>query len=1067
MGSDLRTSARDLLTLAQKVSKDTDSPEETSANGTEQLQHGMNPSTLRKVKNRDPLVSRTELSACPYVYLVNVLQRKVLQEIDLLQGALEHVEDIDDEDETRILREPMDALQIHIKEALQLASGADKAALAHCTREQEDLGSSRSSVEVQRSSAVPIGFPSKPTLGAMTPGTPPLSGSVHRHPLGLFSTSPKFTAHTPFSASGRAPASRLSAAMSLEEPSSESPLAAPIPIRTSKPAFRMEQAKTSTLTAVNDGPLSIATTPPQVKPSAKANRADTGLDSATTPSSLSSAASFSTAITSPLDVPPPSPPRKKPSAPETAKLNDLKKDVVKTQPVSNPSQRRRVPRGLFSSVSTSASEPSRLMVSSESVFNPSVAASFVPQKPEDITRNPASTPNVRKGASETFVKTEEFQPNEYSARSSLQLSRTHISEGSSAQSVVSQPQSPRVQDSEISENSLYSPSNSTTGLKSPDPASPGLQRSQPKPSPIQTTLDHGTDRRHPGQARKQDDQDEELSQLAKDLERAMNPTPTDPVPQPYFLQGKGLLQRIPSQVSMDDGLLDEDRNDHLSEDSDGGETHGWQGEETVPGLARNNSGSSLRRQRSGRRRFRISRSRSRNRSRGRQENSRNSKPALTPIEIGYPSALTSSEWPFDKSPPPEQSLSALQHQRQRQRPQASSSSRSQFTSSPVTSMSASQLLSHQMQRQQHPAALTSSSRSAPSLLSQQQQPLLSAVPHLPFAESVTIGNPVRVGRGINSFTVYSITLTLCDPAKAKVTPPPTRNRSREVASRSGRLGGDELDLHAGHAADSSSARGGQVQEEADGAASHDRGYRDRPLPPTINKPSLLMTRSMSFPDLGSSAERMLMEIGPMPGSGSSSGLSSLSAVQHANEANSFSSSATTTTTSTSQPPAPPQREIHVRKRYSDFVALRAQLVAAFKDPRRGTPTRGRQMFATTTAASPSSIAPRVSPYNSQPIHPSRDSDDDDDYDADGYMNGGMEAQHSRTSSSASLMNVAVCGSGMIRGMPKLPPKKVVGKFRPAFVEKRRRELEYFLEWVVAHPVIGDCPVVVQWFLGQT
>lgn len=38
----------------------------------------------------------------------------------------------------------------------------------------------------------------------------------------------------------------------------------------------------------------------------------------------------------------------------------------------------------------------------------------------------------------------------------------------------------------------------------------------------------------------------------------MNPTPTEPVPQPYFLQGKGLLQRIPSQVSMDDGLL----NDH-------------------------------------------------------------------------------------------------------------------------------------------------------------------------------------------------------------------------------------------------------------------------------------------------------------------------------------------------------------------------------------------------------------------------------------------------------------------------------------------------------------------------
>ncbi|OAQ26496.1 Phox-like protein, partial [Linnemannia elongata AG-77] len=59
--------------------------------------------------------------------------------------------------------------------------------------------------------------------------------------------------------------------------------------------------------------------------------------------------------------------------------------------------------------------------------------------------------------------------------------------------------------------------------------------------------------------------------------------------------------------------------------------------------------------------------------------------------------------------------------------------------------------------------------------------------------------------------------------------------------------------------------------------------------------------------------------------------------------------------------------------------------------------------------------------------------------------------------------VETASGSIIRGMPKLPPKKVVGKFRPAFVEKRRRELEYFLEWVVAHPIMGDSPVVVQWF----
>lgn len=56
--------------------------------------------------------------------------------------------------------------------------------------------------------------------------------------------------------------------------------------------------------------------------------------------------------------------------------------------------------------------------------------------------------------------------------------------------------------------------------------------------------------------------DEQMSQLAKDLERAMNPTPTEPVPQPYFLQGKGLLERIPNQDSMDDG---NDQDDQYSE----------------------------------------------------------------------------------------------------------------------------------------------------------------------------------------------------------------------------------------------------------------------------------------------------------------------------------------------------------------------------------------------------------------------------------------------------------------------------------------------------------------------
>ncbi|KAG2229036.1 hypothetical protein INT48_009592 [Thamnidium elegans] len=49
-----------------------------------------------------------------------------------------------------------------------------------------------------------------------------------------------------------------------------------------------------------------------------------------------------------------------------------------------------------------------------------------------------------------------------------------------------------------------------------------------------------------------------------------------------------------------------------------------------------------------------------------------------------------------------------------------------------------------------------------------------------------------------------------------------------------------------------------------------------------------------------------------------------------------------------------------------------------------------------------------------------------------------------------------------RSIPKLPPKKVVGKFTPSFVEQRRRELEYFFKFVVLHPVVGASPIVRHW-----
>ncbi|CAG8490586.1 798_t:CDS:2 [Paraglomus occultum] len=50
-------------------------------------------------------------------------------------------------------------------------------------------------------------------------------------------------------------------------------------------------------------------------------------------------------------------------------------------------------------------------------------------------------------------------------------------------------------------------------------------------------------------------------------------------------------------------------------------------------------------------------------------------------------------------------------------------------------------------------------------------------------------------------------------------------------------------------------------------------------------------------------------------------------------------------------------------------------------------------------------------------------------------------------------------------IPKLPPKKVVGKFGTAFVERRRKDLEYFLTYILLHPTLGATPVVRKWFMS--
>ncbi|CAG8468698.1 7201_t:CDS:2 [Scutellospora calospora] len=48
-------------------------------------------------------------------------------------------------------------------------------------------------------------------------------------------------------------------------------------------------------------------------------------------------------------------------------------------------------------------------------------------------------------------------------------------------------------------------------------------------------------------------------------------------------------------------------------------------------------------------------------------------------------------------------------------------------------------------------------------------------------------------------------------------------------------------------------------------------------------------------------------------------------------------------------------------------------------------------------------------------------------------------------------------------IPCLPPKRIMGKFMPEFIERRRKDLEYFLAYVLLHPILGPTTVVRRWF----
>ncbi|KAI1320191.1 hypothetical protein EDD11_001796 [Mortierella claussenii] len=961
MGSDLRASSRDLLTLAQKVSTVLQRHSESLREEIEGVQEPFSP---------EEKASRSE--QCQRAI---ELRRHVEETSELLKSALEHVEDIEDEDEPRILREPMDVLQIYIRDALKTASPA--------TSQPESLGTSG-----QLNPPIDNPAPSK-LLETDAPSTVPapapmtlLSSPAQEDSIKVVSTKSSTTA--PSITSTVVSTGPLGHLGPLEPTASI--VVSPRPRKAATPIVSVPYTSNSTLIAISEAPLSISVAPSTPK---KTLTTDVYLVTTPSSSSASSLATFASALTSP---------------PETPIYPPDNVGVKNTdQPVSLL-QRRRVPRGLFSSSSIERSEPVKTPI-----FDSSISA----------TTGDTGTQGSAK------MLTLSHQSDE-SGTDRPAAKEPHMSGAiSSSQSSVSQPQSPR----SPPDSTFSTPS--TPGPKSPTTSH--FQRSQPKPSPIQTTSISGTPRSI-GKTKDQNsyENEEEISQLAKDLERAMNPTPTDPVPQPYFLQGKGLLQRIPSQVSMDDGLLNEDQDRHQSEDFSEPDV---QAESS--GLSRGNG--SLRRQRSGgKRRFRIARSRSRNRSRGRQENR---KAALTPIEVGYPSVLTSSEWPFN-----------------------------------------------QTSNDGHDSGSVGASSQLPPrdqfLTRSRMQPWFPrAGPHLPFAESVTIGNPIRVGKGIASFTIYSITLKLCDPARAVVQPPPSSSRIRSHNEHHQQDDQIRLGLHARHASEESAAmrpHSIQATEQGDEGGVAQGRFAISKAP---SKASLMMTRSLSFPELSGPAERLLMGLQPPdeippsplrrePGESSSSRDASFSTATCVEE----SSDSSIAAPSSEHAPGP-GRIVHVQKRYTDFVTLRAQLVEALRNGNE----RGRPLFSRssvgrhTAAASSGSSSSATSSYSiinrlhfpegNQGHGDPEDDDDDDDDDEGVSTSSGLHSRQASTASTASLSSVS-CNS-LIRGMPKLPPKKMVGKFRPAFVEKRRRELEYFLEWVIAHPIIGDCPVVVQWFLGPS
>ena len=53
---------------------------------------------------------------------------------------------------------------------------------------------------------------------------------------------------------------------------------------------------------------------------------------------------------------------------------------------------------------------------------------------------------------------------------------------------------------------------------------------------------------------------------------------------------------------------------------------------------------------------------------------------------------------------------------------------------------------------------------------------------------------------------------------------------------------------------------------------------------------------------------------------------------------------------------------------------------------------------------------------------------------------------------------------VLHNIPSLPSKNALAKYRPAFLDARRRKLQTWLAAVLMHPDIGGCPAVREWIL---